>query len=360
MSTRESREAALRRLVGEARAEEHAPIDWSGVEERLAREIRRAPPVIRSRPTYPVAWALLAAAGVVAVGLLSQRARVTPLQRPTAALRTDQSTRQSGDDLAPGSRVVAEQLPVSVEHAGRVTWTLSPSSSASLVERGERISVRLERGQVLSTVVPSPKPETFVVEAASVRVAVHGTVFRVSLERERVLVEVREGTVVVGPLHGTPQFSLQGPAHADFAADGRSGNVDGRPLGDAATYRAQPPKPALPRSLNTTSRDNVTPLPSAELPSEPSIGDIETGVALIVDATADCFRRHTQSAEGVEITVRTALSLKITSSGAASDVEFRPPLSPDAAACTEARISQIAFAPSKQGTQVTRMLELRR
>ncbi len=70
------------------------------------------------------------------------------------------------------------------------------------------------------------------------------------------------------------------------------------------------------------------PVPSAELPNEPSINDIETGIARIVDATTDCFTRFTQSTDGVQITVHTALSLKILDSGSVAEVDFQPPLSP--------------------------------
>jgi hypothetical protein len=96
------------------------------------------------------------------------------------------------------------------------------------------------------------------------------------------------------------------------------------------------------------------------VPSEPSISDIEAGIARIVDATSECFGRHTKSTEGVQITVRTALSLRIADSGAVSDVDFQPPLSPDVEECAAERISQVSFTVSKQGAGVTRMLELKR
>jgi hypothetical protein len=104
----------------------------------------------------------------------------------------------------------------------------------------------------------------------------------------------------------------------------------------------------------------LPPPATAELPSEPSINDIEAGIARIVDGASDCFSRHTQSAEGVQITVRTALSLKILPSGAVSDVDFQPSLSPDAEQCAADQISDVTFTPSQQGASVTRMLELKR
>jgi hypothetical protein len=229
-----------------------------------------------------------------------------------------------------------------------------------LTEKGSRIGVRLERGSVLSEVVPSPKPETFAVEAAEARVAVHGTVFRVSLEAGRVIVQVREGTVAVGPLGGVPAFFLKAPAHGDFAADGRSGNIDGRPLGATDERRAEPLKLTPPKPGPAPAASLLTPPGSVEVPLEPSIADIETGIAKIVDVASECFSRHTKGAEGVRITVRTALSLKVTAAGAAADVDFQPPLSPAAEECAAAGISQVTFSLSQQGAQVTRMLELKR
>jgi FecR protein len=228
-----------------------------------------------------------------------------------------------------------------------------------LASREERVTVQLERGSLLAEVVPNPKPATFVVEALGARVAVHGTVFRVSVESGRVIVQVLEGTVAVGPLGGVPTFFLKAPAHGDFAPDGRSGSIDGRPLGASEERRAEPLKLA-PRQQPSQPTSPAPLASSAPLPLEPSINDIETGVAPIVEAAATCFSQHTTSAEGVQITVRTALSLKITPSGAVSDVEFQPPLSPDAEECAAARIARVTFVPSEQGVSVTRMLELKR
>jgi ferric-dicitrate binding protein FerR (iron transport regulator) len=356
----ESHEARLRRLVRDARAEQSADLDWSRVEERLMRQAERgAPKPVRS--PYPFAWAALAVAAAAAVWLVSERSRDTLPQAPPAIIEATEPLRRNGNALALGSRIEAGEREVAVDHAGRATWTLAPSSAARLAERGERITVRLEHGSVLSEVVPNPKPETFVVEAEGARIAVHGTVFRVALEGGRVIVTVREGTVAVGPLGAVPAFFLKAPAHGDFAADGRSGSIDGRPLGETAERRAEPLRLGPPRSPSTGPSSSVlSPIASAELPPEPSISDIESGIASIVDIASDCFSQNTKGGDGVQITVRTALSLSIDGAGTVSDVEFQPPLSPDAEECAASAIQHVVFAPSKQGAKVTRMLELKR
>jgi len=52
----------------------------------------------------------------------------------------------------------------------------------------------------------------------------------------------------------------------------------------------------------SASGKSAPPAASRELPPEPSINDIEVGIARIVDAASDCFSRHTTSAEGVHLT----------------------------------------------------------
>ena len=362
MSGSNPRESHLRRLVREARAEKAVELDWEALEERLVRHAERAAPPAarRTYPMYPLAWAALAVAAAAAVWLVSDRARDSLPQTPPEIIEATEPLRRNGGALALGSRVTTQERQVSVDHAGRATWTVAPNSSAVLSEKGERISIRLERGSLLAEVVPGPKPETFVVEAAGTRIAVHGTVFRVELDGDRVVVQVREGIVAVGPIGAVPGFFLKAPAHGDFAADGRSGSIDGRPLGESAERRAEPLR--LPAARPSGGAPGgAAPAPSGgELPVEPSINDIETGIARIVDATSDCFSRNTKSTEGVQITVRTALSLQIGASGAVSDLDFQPPLSPDVEQCAAGSISQVLFAPSKQGAKVTRMLELKR
>jgi hypothetical protein len=297
------------------------------------------------------------------VGTHSSRA-VPP---PDASFEISGPRQELADVDDVGTRYEARSREVTVRHVDRAKWTLAVGSSAVLLGKNEVIRVQLERGSVLSEVVPNPKPETFIVEAAGVRVAVHGTVFRVALEDGRVVVDVRKGSVSVGPLGGAPVFLLKAPAHGNFAADGRSGSIDGRPAGEGD------PRPPGHQKIPARSSSGVVDAPpavsstiplapaaSAELPSEPSISDIEVGIARIVDGTASCFARHTQSADGVQITVHTALSLKILADGAVTDVDFQPPLSPAAEECAAASIAQVHFASSKQGTQVTRMLELKK
>ncbi len=52
---RDPREAALRRLVRDARDASPPDLDWSRIEERLLRQTRQAPTPAKRSP-YPFAW----------------------------------------------------------------------------------------------------------------------------------------------------------------------------------------------------------------------------------------------------------------------------------------------------------------
>lgn len=354
------REALLRRLTREARAEQTAELDWARMEERLVRHAERAKPAA-PRPLFPLAWAvgLTAAVGAAAaLWLVTSQASVNP--RPAVA-DLAHAPRQDARALPLGKRLEAGAKSVVIDHAGRASWTLEPGSAASMIENLDRITVRLERGSLLARVVPNPRPETFVVEAAGARVAVHGTVFRVALVGARVAVEVTEGTVGVGSLGAPARFLLEAPTHAEFATDGSSGSRDGIPLAFMAAPTASQPKHAAPHLTPTAPAGSATlPGVTTPLPLEPTISDIEAGVAPIVDVASSCFAQHTRGADGVQITVRTALTLTIDASGTVSDVHFQPPLSPEVEACAAASISGVTFTASEHGAKVTRMLELKR
>lgn len=360
MTPADPREALLHRLTREARAEQAAELDWARLEDRLVRHAERAKPAA-PRPLFPLAWAVTVTAAIgtaAALWLVTGQASVKP--RPAVA-DLAHSPGQDARALPLGKRLEAGAKPVVIDHAGRANWTLEPGSAASMVENRDRITIRLEQGSLLARVVPNPRPETFVVEAAGTRVAVHGTVFRVAMVGARVVVEVMEGTVGVGPLGAPARFLLEAPTHGQFAADGSSGSRDGIPLALVDPPTPSQPKHAAPH-LTPTAPAGSGALPGAATPRplEPTINDIEAGVAPIVDVASTCFAQHTRGADGVQITVRTALTLTIDPSGAVSDVHFQPPLSPEVEACAAASIAGVTFTASERGAKVTRMLELKR
>lgn len=362
MKLRPSHQANLRRMIRETRAEKPVDIDWRAVEEQLLRRARTSVPAATTS-RYPLAWAVLVAAAGLFIWGVSTRPQGTLSFAPRAPAEAAAASRLNADAVALGERVLAEAGEVSVHHDQRATWTLSRNSHARLISKGELITVLLERGSLLADVVPNSQPETFVVEAADARIAVHGTVFRVELVNDRVNVSVREGTVAVGARGAAPSFILKAPAQGAFSLDGTSGSLD-EPTATApaeSNRTARAPHAAAQRGPLVAASRAGEAGGAAGLPQEPSISSIEQGVARIVDSAADCFTRHTpQGAEGVNLTLKTALTLQISGAGAVLSADFQPPLSPVVSACAHRDIARVAFAPSLDGVEVTRLLELKR
>src|SRR5581483_1630809 len=126
---------------------------------------------------------------------------------------------RNGNALAVGDVVESGTDAVVVDHDGQATWTLSPDSSAHVEELGSVIRVALDRGVLSAKVAKSPRPESFVVRVEGTRIAVHGTAFRVSRLDHAVTVEVTEGVVGVGPLHG-PSFDVAAPGSTTTTFEG--------------------------------------------------------------------------------------------------------------------------------------------
>jgi FecR protein len=357
------RDEVLRRVVREARSDGVPELDWDELETSLMRRVRSN----ESARASSVSWRPLAVFGVavagaaLAIGLYLNRPPPAA-QLASAPSPTSSDSTRDGDALSLGVAVDAHDTPVRVRHRGRAYWTLGAHSTAKLVERSERLTVRLEAGSVVAEVVPSLGPDSFAIEVGQARVSVHGTVFKVELKGDRIRVAVTEGTVAVGARGSTlaPSFVLEAGAQGDFALDGRTGQVNKAERPSAAP--AQRAKSSTPTAKEPTPAEPETAasaVPTA-LPAEPSIADIESGVMELVNVAGSCFTRHTAPGDGVEVTVRTAVTLQIGPDGLVSELEFSPPLSPAVEACAESGIRQLGFARSTEGVKVTRLLELKR
>lgn len=359
MSRERRQQASLEQLIREARAEQPSEPDWSRVEAALMTQARREKPQA-PRQSSGVVWGVVAVAAAVALwfGLGTSEQPQAPFTQASGAQAPARD--RDGDALELNSSIEAKQTAITLSHPGHAVWKLLAGSSAWIAERGERIVVHLDHGSIIARVVPNPKPETFVVETNDARVAVHGTVFRVTLRNGRLLVKLHEGSIAVGPKGGAPAFMLKAPASGDFALDGRSGDVRGSVPSEPNDAPSELPKSVPARGAARPVLPSATPpVASVDLPDELSIGDIEAGVSRVVDATSGCFRQFNEPKPGLEITVRTALTLKVQPDGSVSEVDFQPPLAPNIESCATTSVSQIRFAGSKQGSSVTRMLELK-
>lgn len=361
---REREEEILRRVVREVRSDAVPELDWDEMEARLMRRAQRADVVRKSSFDWrPFALVGLAAAGAALLVAVTRKP-APPIPAPAPAPQAKKSSDTNGDTLEVGSSIVATDQPVRVRHRDRAVWTLSPGSKATLLQRVGRLILRLESGSIHSEVIPNLGHDAFVVEVGEARISVQGTVFKVELRGDRIRVGVSRGAVGIGPrtaVAAPPVFVLEAGSQGDFALDGRTGHVNKAERASGAVHA-----PARTPAQAARERAATEPAPSAsatspeELPTEPSIADIESGVMDVVEVAGSCFTRHTAPGDGVEVTVRTAVTLEIRPEGSAEIVEFSPPLSPAVEACAEAGVRQLSFARSLEGAKVTRLLELKR
>jgi hypothetical protein len=260
----------------------------------------------------------------------------------------------SAEDL-----VASDTGSVEVVHPGRAHWTLEPNSRALVLAHGDVVRVRLIAGALKAEVTPSPEPERFVVEAAGTRVAVHGTVFRVQLKGEQTLVEVEQGVVSVGPRE-RPSVStalLRGPTRGAFTLEG-SALSPGSPA-HTASHRVVLSHPnRVPSGVASSELAPAGVAPEASARHPLTIGEAETGVAVVVVAVSRCFKEHTEDSHNVRVSARTELTLDVTADGVVSEVSFSPPLSPLVQVCGQREALLVPFAPSSEGARLTRVLEL--
>lgn len=343
---------ALRQVVREASSEPPPEIDWDRIEARLVAESAKAPP--RAGGSWRWVAGLAAAAAVVLLYVgVSKNGPEPVVTVPTAPA----SPRVFGPDVASpvdaanlrvGDTVVSGARELAVDHAGKASWTLAPSSKATVADLGERLTVRLESGAVLSRVVPSAKKESFAIVTGDVRVAVHGTVFRVERQGERALVDVTEGVVAVGPVTSGPTdgWLLRAGDRGSFSLDGRTGTVQRKVASLDPVVVEGSPHPS-----------KRAPAAAPALPLAPTTGELESGLDTVAARVAHCFDRHTSSGD-VRVQARTRLSAQVRPDGSIGSLAFDPPLAPEVQTCAHGAQRAAKFPASQQGAMVERTILL--
>ena len=350
-------DAALGRALREVREEPTPDVDWDRLEARLMERVESSHAAEHAPAAWRWALPLAAAAAVVLVSLGLMRGEshepVAAVAPPgVVAPRTfgpDVSGNVDGNRLAVGDLVVSADREVTVDHPGRAAWTLADSSRVSLAESGEKLVLRLHSGAVLSRVVPSERPETFAVLVDNVRVAVHGTVFRVERTDERALVAVSEGVVSVGPADNgaTEGWMLRAGDQGSFTLDGKQGTVQRAPTAqlEPVTVEGIVPKPHAAKRP-----------PAAALPRAPTTAELEQRLDGVAARVSSCFERHTKTGD-VRVMARTRLTARVQPDGSVGSLGFDPPLAPDVQACI-AGVERTKFPPSQQGAVVERSILL--
>lgn len=368
MKGRSEAEKVLAALAADARRSLPPEPEWDRMEADLMRRVHARSATHAHEQRSPARslrlWAAFAAAGLAMSAwlVLPHLGDVeVPTEGAPLALQT-----LDGDTLPSTEIIESRDERLSIVHPGRAAWTLEPGGRAAVLQHGDVITVRLLKGAIRATVVPSPEPERFAVEAAETRVAVHGTVFRVELFADHNVVDVEEGVVAVSPIAGGAGNTtlLRAPAHAEFTPNG----VARRPPPIAIAKR---------KRANANVSANATQTPRANepgqaseaageiaeekaLPAELTIGEVEASISPVVAGISRCFAENTEASGNLRVTAQTHLTLDVAPDGAVTSVAFQPPLSPAVQACGEQQAYQVRFAPSETGAKITRVLELSR
>jgi|GEM_PF-1771287 len=272
-----------------------------------------------------------------------------------------------GDALVAGAVLSAADRPLSVAHARRATWTLSPGSRARLLSAPEGVvHVELEHGVLSALVTPSLEPESFVVQARGTAVSVHGTRFEMALgELDRVTVRVTEGVVHVGAFGGNGATVLRAGMQADFVRGVRQAETPGTTSPAVAGVEAMAPGAPAPAGKvgggpgrGSVPHDARLVPPRASRPAPPAL--VERALEQVSASIQACFRDHTAAAGEIRIEVSTRLVLSVQSDGRILTVALDPPLSPLVEQCVTDALDRVELGRTESGYRVERELHLLR
>ena len=369
MSNRPLTQRTLDKLIESARSEPTLSIDF----ERMQVALRQA--WIGRRATerhLPVRWhwvSAVAVAGSFLIGGWYGHASHMSLTSPDIASHRALHA-LDGRTLAIGQDLSAVRESLVVEHPGIARWSLAPGGKATLAAKGQYLTIRLNVGRIDAEVVPSRQPESFAVEAGSLRIAVHGTTFTVEKHAEFVVVSVRAGTVVVGFASQPGQTIgslLDAPRTERFAI---APNQDRDP---AAKHDESPPGPVPSRpkmagtssvSLAANASDESSAHVDTRLNDHPSRVEQEVALDAVRAAAEKCFTQAKNNEptrdSHVVVQVDTQLTITIAPSGSIADASFAPPVPESILACTLREMSDWLTSPSKLGSSASRPIMLTR
>lgn len=339
---------ALERVTAEMRETAAPEPDWDRLEQRLFARIDAHERSTRRAQSFRIVAVLAAAAAVLLVVSGVWRPEKTELAGtpavapPSARVFGPGATRVDGAALTLGDQVVADKLPLLVDHPGRARWTLDPESQATVTAVGAVLSLKLTHGALSAEVVPSTQPETFVVEVEGARVAVHGTAFRVVKSPEGVNVSVSEGVVAVGAQGDKPGYFLHAGDFGKFSQDGR--------IGEVKRSAVASPEPAV---VEPKPAGNAKPA----LATSPSAVHVEKALDQISGAASQCFTASSAQGE-VRVQVRTQLEASFGPDGKLRALTFEPPLAPAVGECVQRESATVRVPESRQGGSGGRALLL--
>jgi hypothetical protein len=258
-----------------------------------------------------------------------------------------------------------------------VLWALESTTRIAVRRAESPLVLALDHGAVEAQVTPVPNGEAFAIDlelpndgpnARRLRIAVHGTHFRVAREGMHVTVDLNEGILSIGtpPRTGSTYGTLvNAPAHVEIDLANPAIHVDH----DLAHVRPAT-TPALATGSLVTPQAHVDPTQSQATPaiaagdhthepqgtpqgivSSPAAADsppIAQGAAdahaeqTVTSAVKACALKHLRAAD-VRVTVSSKLSLRVGDDGLVTFARFDPPLAPAAQSCAAASIYKTRF-----------------
>lgn len=334
----------LSKISGEMRALRIPEVDADKIERGLFAKLADEPAPDRARGGFlslPLAAAAIAAA---ALGYLVLRP--TADVAPSAALGTSVAT-GTGAAVDPTAapveatkRLEARDEELKVVRDGLATFVLEPGSAARVVRDDDVFTVDLERGAIRAYVVPRVEKERVVVLSNGVRVAVHGTVFRVARTGMATDVDLLRGTISLG---------------LDGQVDGaRAPQIIDAPRGftvNAGTFEARSVKAfgelAGPWLEGRVAKPIGAEKPASRVPDEALRGRV-TSIA------NECFQRETSRlAPGIDVQVQSTIGVTVGDGGRVTNVAFGTPLAPGLEACIRTALKAEKGSPGVTDVSVS-------
>ncbi len=351
---------SLDQVIEETKGAATPDSDWDRIENEVLEAAAAGQRPRFDAPPARSSWLPLAAAAAVALlaggGVVLMGSDDDPVAKPSAGPVQTVPDTIDGASLAVGAPIVAADSARRVQHAGVATWTLAPGGEAKIAVTGRFLTVELEQGWISAEVVESEQAETFAIEAGDVRVAVHGTRFRVERRGDQVMVQVSEGTVGVGHRDDrgqTRRWMLPAPSNGSFALDGSTGEVTGRGEVSSATEAAK-------RADTPAPSGAPPPSSSAVFDETPPEKELRSAVDRIVAGVSRCFKKHTPPQTGLRVSAETELTIEVHPTGKVAGLVFNPPLAPAVRGCSDGVIGSVSVSKSRAGTTLQRRVTFER
>ncbi len=370
----------LRDMAEEVAKAPRQELNWDRIEQGVFERLDAHGPRLLPRPSVAAWPRVLGAAAIAAVaaGLVLTASRTpgpgNPLEPTFVALQPDDV---SQGKVEARTELVADDHPVTFEHAGWARFRLSPPGRLRVLRMDDRVALHLLEGKVEADVTRQNIDEAVTVRAGNLRVSVHGTLFSVELRDGTLRVQVERGSVAVGPASRgvTEGWLVTGPSTGVFDL-ARSRRLHGFASVSDPISLVPPPSPSTQAPSLPKVEVGAEPAPDAKAPTHspapvdppapissslpealPEVLTADLAAATlesIAQGVTACHRNAVPNTDGVTIRVQTRISIRVAPDGHVAFARFDPPLSPRAQTCASGVVQGATFPRAR----VESLLEL--